>query len=521
MKAVSRLVAGTLIAAAACGVAIVGVCEVRAQAPWVATRSSMISGTPVSPGSVVYPGSPAGSGYGNYQRTAYERSTNSGSRFVPRPVVYQGPTVYQNSPPTEGQIVYSEDPHDPEWLAARNTTSVLTRRNSLTQSGTGGSLSGGIPTETLPSPAMRRSGSAIGNSAEGYSPRREGAGVGPRRAYTGAYQPSIGEEVDAGPGYLDGPAYDWVGPFGFGWGHGEGACGECGGRGGCGECGQGEGACSQCGGCLIPCPHVCMRNIQLFTGVQGFTGPPNLASTGSFGFHEGINWSNRLPCLPCAQFSMQLGARFTQNNLDGAEFTPDHRTQTFLTGGLFRRVDCGLQGGIVLDYLNDDWYVKTELLQLRAEVSWVYPQCHEIGLWFATSLRTADVTWVTQDEVGDPVTVTELRDSTDMYLFFYRRRFADCRGGAGRLYAGFTGYGDGLCGGDILLPINGPWALEADFMYLAPSKTNFAEGPNRNESWNVSIAMVWYPRAGREGWDTDARPLFDVAGNGTMMIKRR
>jgi hypothetical protein len=515
MKALTRLVAGTLIAAAACGAAIVGDCAARAQAPWVATRSSMISGTPVSPNSVVYPSSPTGSGYRAYQRTAYEQPTSSGSRFVPRPVVYQGPTVYQNSPPTEGQIVYSEDPHDPEWVAARATTSVLTRRNSLSQPGAGNSLSEGAATETLPTPAMRRSGSAVGSAPGGYPPRREGSGIAAPRAYPGTYQPSMGEEIVGEPGYLNGPGYDWVGPFGFGWGHGEGACGEGGG------CGQGEGGCGQCGGCLIPCPHVCMRNIQLFTGVQGFTGPPNLASTGSFGFHEGINWSNRLPCMPCRNISMQIGARFTQNNLDGADFTPDSRTQTFLTGGLFRRVDCGLQGGVVLDYLNDDWYVETELLQLRAEVSWVYPECHEIGLWVATSLRTADVTWVTEDEVGDPVTVTELRDSTDMYLAFYRRRFADCRGGAGRLYAGFTGYGDGLFGGDILLPINGPWALQSEFMYLAPNRTNYAEGPNRDESWNVSISVVWYPRAGREGWETSARPLFDVAGNGTMMIKRR
>ena len=118
-----------------------------------------------------------------------------------------------------------------------------------------------------------------------------------------------------------------------------------------------------------------------FGGVQGFTGPANRGGSGSFGFHEGFNWG-----LPLGGLAWQWGANWTQNNFDGSIFTADQRNQILLTAGLFRRVDWGLQGGVVVDYLHDDWYTTANLLQLRGELSWVYPYAHELGFWFATSL---------------------------------------------------------------------------------------------------------------------------------------
>ena len=61
------------------------------------------------------------------------------------------------------------------------------------------------------------------------------------------------------------------------------------------------------------------------------------------------------------------------------------REQYFATTGLFRRAasNQGLQGGAVIDYLHDNFYVHMDLLQVRPELSYVIGGGHEFGLWAA------------------------------------------------------------------------------------------------------------------------------------------
>ncbi len=278
------------------------------------------------------------------------------------------------------------------------------------------------------------------------------------------------------------------------------------------ECG---GSC--CRGCLIPCPSLCFNNTEAFAGVQGFKGPLNLGADGSFGFHEGLNWTNTLPCLPCSNLSTQFGFQAVQSNLSGSFFSTDSREQWFVTGGLFRRVDCGLQGGLVVDYLRDESFFEMDLIQLRGEVSFVRPCRHEIGFSFAVSVESDEVTFNDRgnfQQLYGQQLGTQRVESTDLYSFFYRRRF-DC-GGQGRLFGGFTGESDGLLGGDIWLPINNCWSLQADFTYLIPPDDAAPFG-SFNESWNVAFNLVW-SRGGRLGHGGGhKRPLFNVANNGSFL----
>lgn len=87
--------------------------------------------------------------------------------------------------------------------------------------------------------------------------------------------------------------------------------------------------------------------------------------SGNFGFQEGFNFGTRLPGVMGGQLGSQLGMRFTQTQLEGTNAGHDSRQQTFITAGLFRRVDYGLQGGLVVDYLHDDWLYKADLLQFQ------------------------------------------------------------------------------------------------------------------------------------------------------------
>ena len=104
----------------------------------------------------------------------------------------------------------------------------------------------------------------------------------------------------------------------------------------------------------------------------------------------------------------------------------------------------------------------------------------------------------------------------DLYAFYYRRQF-QC-GGEGRLFVGGTNNDQGLVGGDVRVPLNPCWSLQADFLYVVPaddSDFGFAE-----ETWNVALGVVWTPFA-KPGCPAYCRPLLDVANNGTFATRLR
>jgi hypothetical protein len=283
------------------------------------------------------------------------------------------------------------------------------------------------------------------------------------------------------------------------------------------DIGCADGCCGTCGSCVLsPC---CVAfpppgNLELFAGVQGFTGPANRPDgRGSFGFYEGLNWGVPMPGFRC--LGGQVGIRATQTNLSGSEFTEDNRNQGFLTFGLFRRVDAGLQGGVVVDYMAEKWYRTVDLTNIRGELSWVVGCRHDLGFWFATA--TKDTQELSFDNELD-----ELWEPTDLFAFFYRCQFGACRDGEARLFAGWSGTSDGFIGFDTLFPLNDVLSVEANVAYLIPEEgkgTGFNAGHNQ-ESWNIGLGLVWYPGRRLVGRNPYYRPLFRVADNGSFMVDR-
>ncbi len=160
---------------------------------------------------------------------------------------------------------------------------------------------------------------------------------------------------------------------------------------GCDSCGSLDSCCCMPTGYLFD-----WTRADLSAGTVGFVVPTNFLSTaanssgaveGAFGFQESINFGTRLPSVLCGQLGSQVGARFIQANLNGTSAGVDTRQQAFVTAGLFRRVDYGVQAGLVVDYLHDDWLYKADLLQLRGELSYMLSPCHEIGFRFTDSQK--------------------------------------------------------------------------------------------------------------------------------------
>jgi len=215
--------------------------------------------------------------------------------------------------------------------------------------------------------------------------------------------------------------------------------------------------------------------------------------------------------------SMQVGLRATQTNASGAEFTNDNRRQVFLTGGLFRRVDYGLQGGVVVDYLHDDWYYEVNVLQLRGQLSWMMDPCNEFGYGFMTALQD-DVSSGFIRFPGNPAELVQIAfEPLDQHRFFYRRHFGQA--GAFEMFAGFTNDEDGLLGMSLEVPLIDGLSMRSGFTYLNP---DFSGGQidNQEETWNIGMGFVWYPcgTGARSKYD---RPMFSVADNGSFLIDRQ
>jgi len=283
--------------------------------------------------------------------------------------------------------------------------------------------------------------------------------------------------------------------------------------GGCDDCGDGAvGGCNTCAsGCLLPCPQLTFRNIELFVGVEGFKGPPNRGLDGSFGFNGGANLGFGVPCLTNDILSAQLGMNSVVSNFAGSGFGTQNREQIFVTGGLFRRVDYGLQGGAVIDYLHETWNTERNVAQVRGLLSWAYEGGDELGFTFASPI---------QDETGpslvNNVVVNETWTPTETFVFFYRHTF-DERGTNGRLLAGFSGESDAYLGADFWTPLNENWAINGGFAYLLP-ENNLNPPGAINESWNVGMNLVWYPAGLTYHRGRYHRPMFDVANNGSMFM---
>ncbi|HBE69968.1 MAG TPA: hypothetical protein DDW52_17620, partial [Planctomycetaceae bacterium] len=191
----------------------------------------------------------------------------------------------------------------------------------------------------------------------------------------------------------------------------------------------------------------------------------------------------------------------------------DRRSQMFLTGGLFRRVDYGLQGGLVVDYLHDDWFYKADLLQLRGELSFVTAYRGEWGFRFTNSQQTSESTI----SIGGSSIDLSL-ESLDSYRFFARRNFGIHLQSTAELVAGWSEQKNALVGLRIELPLAAELGLEAESLYGTPPSESML-GYDQ-EWWNIAIALKWTP--GRSfGTARDYyRPLFKVADNASLLVQR-
>ncbi len=266
-------------------------------------------------------------------------------------------------------------------------------------------------------------------------------------------------------------------------------------------------------GCLYQNGAYC-ENMQFYTGKQGFKGPVDLGMNGNFGFHGGTNWG--LPLLQRYGIGYQIGANYIGSDFAGRTGPLGHRrAQLFATTGVFRRATGGkgFQGGAVIDYLRDDFYIQQDLTQARVEMSYLC-YYHEVGFWGAFVGNT-DTNW---GQVPNyPMEIFSYQ-ATTQYNLFYRYEFAN--GTNARTWFGASSHGDAIFGGDATVRFSDRVGLMASYNYLLP-RNDVTVPNNIKESWNVTFSFVWYPGyKRRDSWTNPYRPLFAPADNGWFFIRQ-
>ena len=299
------------------------------------------------------------------------------------------------------------------------------------------------------------------------------------------------------------------------------------GCGGCGDIGCGIDDCCGRGACP---PSILqdywlngifgtLSGAEFFVGGAGFRSEtfqvaPGSFDDASFGFQGGFNVGVPLCRLTGGLLSGQFGVRHITSSLDGNSFSDDNRNQTFFTAGLFRRVDYGLQIGVVADVLREEWFTDSQTVQLRGDFAWVYPRGSAFGFRFTSEL---------DDDFSDGtingVDFTDLRTTTvDTYRFYYRH---------GASWGGFFEVSAGWAEESFLvaldhdIPVSETISLQSNLTYLSgddlPADLPFAA--NGDEAWNLSVGIAWRPR-GRCWYRSYNTPVLPVADNGTLIQRR-
>ncbi len=254
-----------------------------------------------------------------------------------------------------------------------------------------------------------------------------------------------------------------------------------------------------------------MDNLTFFAGATGFRSELDADRNGNFGFSEGVNWAG--PATPQGTVSAQLGFRAVQSNLNGSggTATRECRNQYFVTAGIYKRdLAFPLQGGVALDWMNDDFYGKVKVRQFRAELSARTFSNLEYGFLGGFGVTKKDNDFINRRE--DPTGMYRYGvQAQHYYLLFLRKHLA--AGGLAEFRCGLTENGDTILSALAEFPLHDRIALYGSFTAMIPEQGQGSNG-FRDESWDVSVGFVFYFRGGASSKPSNpCRPMFSVADN--------
>ncbi len=234
-------------------------------------------------------------------------------------------------------------------------------------------------------------------------------------------------------------------------------------------------------------------NLSLFLGLNGSKGPEDLGINANFGLRTDVNWG--LPLWEEYGLGVQLGTSLNYSRtavrvLRSIDGTSD-RWENFSTGGLFQRAPCGLNWGLVYDYVDERYYDRLDLGQWRGQVGYNVTDNDEVGVWGA---------W---REHGDAAVVGDAAFSLEPILqgnLFWRHiwrnetvtrvwvgvaeehgRFVYVAPGESPVHHPF------VFGADVFVPLNDYLSLYGEANFITPNDTGTV---------TASFGFAFYPGGG-------------------------
>ncbi|MDR1957825.1 MAG: hypothetical protein LBQ54_02075 [Planctomycetaceae bacterium] len=269
------------------------------------------------------------------------------------------------------------------------------------------------------------------------------------------------------------------------------------------------------------------ENLTFSIGGAGFQTPLDYGSGGA-GFSETLNWVS--PSIVPVPISLQAGFRAVQSRQCGYEVPRTYhrentRDQYFGTLGVFHRGTLlPVQIGAAYDFMEDRYDQTVKLQQLRSEFSYVSSYGFEFGFRGAFGMKndavTRNISHLRYDSQGDQwfadwYTVTQGIRPNSYCSLFLKKYYPN--GAEGAFSAGATNYGDAVFRLDYTIPLNDCVSLQNSFTYVLPEQGR-GRGGFLKESWNAMLQLTYQPRGGLlAGFCDPARPMFDVADNGTFL----
>jgi len=262
-------------------------------------------------------------------------------------------------------------------------------------------------------------------------------------------------------------------------------------------------------------------NMEVFVGTSGFGTRSDDIEDTSFGLHEGINWSGSFS--PRFGLAAQFGVRAVQRTvnetnplLEPESWNNGGTSQVFITTGIFRRAQSQpFQYGIVYDWMSDTKYRKRvagvdafNLGQVRTELS--YRHCGGFTWGFRGAFGTTQY-----DIFSTPGYMTSA--VSQAHGFFEKPLWCGSLAG---FSAGGSAKGNAILSAFYDQPLSDKFSLKTGFTYMLPKdKTSTIDERN---AWEAGITLTFHPHGGAFSKNCNPlRAMFDIAGNGAMIVSHR
>ena len=266
-------------------------------------------------------------------------------------------------------------------------------------------------------------------------------------------------------------------------------------------------------------------NMEVFVGASGLGRRSIGIGETSYALHEGINWAGSLS--PRFGLGAQFGVRAAQSTVEVNTTNPllaatpitwnDNQSQVFITTGLFRRSQCQpFQYGVVYDWMSDSIYRNRRtttgktleafnLGQVRTELA--YKHCSGFTWGFRGAFGTGHY------ELFTPF---KTRTVTQLHGFFEKPFWCGSLVG---FSAGGAPKGSAILSTYYDQPLRDKFSLKAGFTYMLPQ---YKDTVNERNAWEAAITLTFHPHGGAFSKNCNPlRAMFDIAGNGAMIVSHR